>query len=236
MQTLALGPSWLDPEYLVQTFCLIGLTFIVFAECGLLIGFFLPGDSLLFTAGLLVSTGILTADLWVVVALICTAAILGNFTGYSIGYKSGPAVFSRPESRFFKPECAEQTSEFFARYGGSSLILARFVPIVRTLTPVIAGTSRMPFGRFALFSTIGGLLWGISMPLLGYYLGKIEFVQQNLEFMVIGLAIVSVVPIWFELRRRGGGKPASDETPVVTDEDKEPLPREAVHQPPAGSP
>lgn len=221
MHTLALGPSWLDPEYLVQTFGLVGLTFIVFAECGLLIGFFLPGDSLLFTAGLLVSTGILRAELWVVIALVCAAAILGNFTGYYIGYKAGPAVFNRPNSRLFKPEYVEQTSEFFAKYGGSSLILARFVPIVRTFIPVMAGTSRMPFGRFAFFSTVGGLLWGISMPLLGYYLGKFQFVQDNLEFMVIGLVLVSVVPIWFELRRRTGSKGAAareaeagEQTPV----------------------
>jgi membrane-associated protein len=217
MQTLALGPSWLDPEYLVQTFGLVGLTFIVFAECGLLVGFFLPGDSLLFTAGLLVSTGILRTELWVVIVLVCAAAILGNFTGYYIGYKAGPAVFNRPNSRFFKPEYVDQTSEFFARYGGSSLILARFVPIVRTFIPVMAGTSRMPFGRFALFSTIGGLLWGISMPVLGFYLGKIEFVQQNLEFIALGLIIVSVVPIWFELRRRGGDTKAAGDASAVTE-------------------
>ena len=217
MQTLALGPSWLDPEYLVQTFGLVGLTFIVFAECGLLIGFFLPGDSLLFTAGLLVSTGILRTELWVVIVLVCSAAILGNFTGYYIGYKAGPAVFNRPNSRFFKPEYVDQTSEFFAKYGGSSLILARFVPIVRTFIPVMAGTSRMPFGRFALFSTIGGLLWGISMPVLGFYLGKIEFVQQNLEFIALGLIIVSVVPIWFELRRRSSGAKAAGNASAVTE-------------------
>jgi membrane-associated protein len=217
MQTLALGPSWLDPEYLVQTFGLVGLTFIVFAECGLLIGFFLPGDSLLFTAGLLVSTGILRTELWVVIVLVCSAAILGNFTGYYIGYKAGPAVFNRPNSRFFRPEYVDQTSEFFAKYGGSSLILARFVPIVRTFIPVMAGTSRMPFGRFALFSTIGGLLWGISMPVLGFYLGKIEFVQQNLEFIALGLIIVSVVPIWFELRRRSSGAKAAGDASAVTE-------------------
>jgi membrane-associated protein len=200
--TSALGPSWLDPESLVQTFGLIGLIVIVFAECGLLIGFFLPGDSLLFTAGLLIATGVLDYPLPLVVALICAAAILGNLTGYWIGYKAGPSVFNRPNSRFFKPAYVEKTAEFFAHYGGAALILARFVPIVRTFIPVMAGASRMPFRTFTFFSVVGGLIWGIGMTTLGYFLGQIPFVQNNIEVIAIGLIIFSIVPIWFELRRR----------------------------------
>jgi membrane-associated protein len=210
MQVLALGPDWLDPEQLVRSFGLIGLLVIIFAECGLLVGFFLPGDSLLFVAGLLASTGVLQTPLWLLITLICIAAIAGNVTGYAIGYKAGPAVFRRPESRLFRPEYVERTAEFFAHYGPAALILARFVPIMRTFVPVMAGTSRMPFRRFAIYSTLGGLLWGISMPLLGYYLGKVPLIRDNIEIFTIGLIVVSVVPVWFELRRRTKKAPATD--------------------------
>ena len=203
----ALGPAFLDPQHLAESFGLIGIVAIVFAECGLLVGFFLPGDSLLFAAGLLVATGTFSTPLPVVVALIVLAAIAGNLSGYAIGHKAGPAVFKRPESRFFRPEYVERTSHFFDRYGGWAILLARFVPIVRTFVPVMAGTGRMPFGRFALFSVIGGVLWGTSMTVLGYYLGQIEFVQKNLELIAVGIIAVSVLPIWFELRRRGRTAP-----------------------------
>jgi membrane-associated protein len=208
VELVALGPSWLDPEQLVRTFGIIGLFVIVFAECGLLVGFFLPGDSLLFAAGLLVATGVINAPIWAVIALIFVAAVLGNLTGYAIGRKAGPAVFNRPNSRFFRPEYVEKTSEFFAKYGGMALVLARFVPIVRTFIPVMAGTSRMPFRRFAFFSVIGGALWSVSMTLLGYYLGRIQFVADNVEYFAIGLVVLSVLPAWFELRRRT--KPADE--------------------------
>jgi len=205
MEIVALGPSWLDPQNIAQSFGLIGILAIVFAECGLLIGFFLPGDSLLFAAGLLVAGGVIDTPLWLVVLLIAIAAIAGNFSGYAIGRKAGPSVFKRPESRFFKPVYVEKTEEFFDRYGGSALILARFVPIVRTFIPVMAGTSRMRFGRFAAYSIIGGLLWAISMTTLGYFLGQITWVQKNLEIITIVVVVLSIIPIWFELRRRGVG-------------------------------
>jgi membrane-associated protein len=224
VEILALGPSWLDPEQLVRTFGTIGLFVIVFAECGLLIGFFLPGDSLLFAAGLLVATGVIDAPIWAVIALIFVAAALGNLTGYAIGRKAGPAVFNRPNSRFFRPEYVEKTSEFFAKYGGMALVLARFVPIVRTFIPVMAGTSRMPFRKFAFFSVLGGALWSVSMTLLGYYLGRIQFVADNVEYFAIGLVVLSILPAWFELRRRTkpSETPDSEQAADETTEASEP--------------
>lgn len=141
MMTLALGPSWLDPNTMLDRFGIWGLLLVVFAESGLLIGFFLPGDSLLFTCGLLITAGTLDFPLWAAVALICVAAILGDQAGYVFGKKVGPSLFNRPDSRLFKQENVVKAHEFFEKYGPKSLVLARFVPIVRTFTPIIASTS-----------------------------------------------------------------------------------------------
>lgn len=142
----ALGPDFLDPEHLISAFGLLGILVIVFAESGLLIGFFLPGDSLLFTAGLLVANRqYLTYPLWLVCLLITLAAIAGDQAGYVFGRKVGPALFRRPDSRLFKQEYVQRARDFFDRYGGASIILARFVPIVRTFTPIIAGVGRMNY-------------------------------------------------------------------------------------------
>ncbi|MFD3331636.1 DedA family protein [Streptomyces sp. NPDC058700] len=207
MNTLALGPSWLDPDYLIQTFGLIGVLVIVFAESGLLIGFFLPGDSLLFTTGLLVTTGKLDTPLWVVCTLVVAAAIIGDQVGYLFGRKVGPALFKRPDSRLFKQENVEKAHEFFEKHGPKSLILARFVPIVRTFTPIIAGVSRMNYRSFITFNIIGGVLWGAGVTLLGASLGKIDFVHKHIEMILIGIVLLSVVPIVIEfLRARSQSK------------------------------
>ncbi|MET7765112.1 VTT domain-containing protein [Streptomyces sp. NPDC005336] len=207
MTTLALGPQWLDPDYLINTFGLLGVLAVVFAESGLLIGFFLPGDSLLFTTGLLVTTGVIKQDLWLVCAAVAVAAILGDQAGYLFGRKVGPSLFRRPDSKLFKQENVEKGHEFFERYGPKSLILARFVPIVRTFTPIIAGVSRMNYRSFITFNVIGGTLWGVGVTLLGAGLGKIAFVHQHIELMLIGIVLLSVVPIAIEfLRARGKAK------------------------------
>lgn len=203
--TLALGPDWLDPQQLIDTFGLIGILTIVFAECGLLVGFFLPGDSLLFTAGLLVAgEGALTLDypLWLVCVLISIAAVLGNQVGYAIGYRAGPAVFNRPDSRFFKQEYVDKTHAFFDRYGAPAIVLARFVPIVRTFITVAAGAGRMNYRKYTAYTLIGGVLWGTGVTVLGYYLGQIEFVRDNIEAILVGIVVLSVVPIAVELLRR----------------------------------
>jgi len=201
--------DFLDPEYLVNTFGLIGLLVIVFAECGLLIGFFLPGDSLLFTAGLLSAAGFAGLPLWALLGLTPIAAIAGNLVGYSIGRRAGPAVFKRPDSRFFKSEYVERSHAFFERYGARTIVYARFVPIVRTFATVMAGASRMNYRAYVTYSIIGGLLWGVGVILLGYWLGQIEFVRDNIEYIIIGIIAVSLLPVAFELARARRGKPAS---------------------------
>lgn len=201
MNTLALGPSWLDPDYLIQTFGLIGVLVIVFAESGLLIGFFLPGDSLLFTTGLLVTTNKLDYPLWAVCGLVVLAAVLGDQVGYLFGRKVGPSLFKRPDSKLFKQENVEKAHAFFEKHGPKSLILARFVPIVRTFTPIIAGVSRMNYRSFITFNVIGGLLWGAGVTLLGSALGKIEFVHKHIELILVAIVLVSVIPVAIELLR-----------------------------------
>ncbi len=224
----ALGPSWLDPDHLIRTFGLLGILAIVFAESGLLVGFFLPGDSLLFTAGLLVATTSLLPPLWLVVSLVVVAAVAGDQVGYLIGKKAGPKVFQRPESRLFKPEYVDKAYGFFDKYGGRAIILARFVPIVRTFTPVVAGVSAMHYRTFVAYNVIGGLLWGVGVTVLGYFLGQVDFVAANIEFILIGIVIASVVPIAVELlraRRRTGAARGTEPGDSPYDEQDE---RDAV--------
>jgi membrane-associated protein len=229
--TLALGPSWLDPNHLLDTFGIWGLLLIVFAESGLLIGFFLPGDSLLFTTGLLITTNQMNFPLWAAIALICVAAVLGDQAGYMFGKKVGPSLFNRPDSRLFKQENVVKAHEFFEKYGPKSLVLARFVPVVRTFTPIIAGVSGMKYRSFVIFNVIGGVLWGAGVTLLGSWLGKIDFVRNNIEAILILIVLVSVVPIAFEYLRarskakknpgRAAAEPAQEQTqpfPVVMDD------------------
>jgi membrane-associated protein len=199
---LALGPSFLDPEWLISTFGLIGILAIVFAESGLLIGFILPGDSLLFTAGLLVADGTyLHLPLWLMCLLVSVAAVAGDQVGYLFGRRFGPSLFKRPDSRLFKQENLTRAKEFFAEYGARSIVLARFVPIVRTFTPIVAGASHMHYRTFLIYNVIGGTLWGCGVTTLGYFLGEIAFVKNNIEFILIGIVLVSVVPIAIELLR-----------------------------------
>lgn len=203
---VALGPGWLDAHFLIETFGLLGVLAIVFVESGLLVGFMLPGDSLLFTAGLLSANDVLP-DLWVLLLTIPIAAILGDQLGYAIGRKTGPAVFRRPDSRFFKQEYVDRSQEYFDRYGGRTVVIARFVPIVRTVVPVMAGVSRMEYRTFLLFNVIGGILWGVGLTVLGYFLGQIAFIEQNLEPIILGIVAISFIPIVLELRRARRGGP-----------------------------
>lgn len=225
MNTLALGPSWLDPDYLITTFGLIGVLVIVFAESGLLIGFFLPGDSLLFTTGLLVTTGKIDVPLWLVCTLIVIAAVVGDQVGYLFGRKVGPALFKRPDSRFFKQENVEKAHVFFEKYGPKSLVLARFVPIVRTFTPIIAGVSRMNYRSFVTFNILGGVLWGAGVTLLGAALGKIDFVHEHIEKILILIVLISVLPIVIEvLRARSQNKKSAAVGDAVDDGETPPPP------------
>lgn len=200
----ALGPEWLQPDTIISwlgPWALVGLAVIVFAECGLLLGFFLPGDSLLFTAGLFVADGAIGAPLWAVTGLLVIAAVLGNVCGYWIGRSAGPAVFDRPRSRLFKPQHVAKTREFFDRYGNRAIVLGRFVPVVRTFITVMAGVGRMDFRRYFLYSAIGGVLWAAGVTLLGYWLGQFAFVKNNIELILIAIVFVSVLPVVLELLR-----------------------------------
>ena len=218
----ALGPSWLEPEHLIDVFGMIGLLAIVFIESGLLVGFFLPGDSLLFTAGLLSANGTLP-DIWILLVTIPIAAIAGDQVGYAIGRKFGPPLFNRPDSRFFKREYVDRSAEFFEKHGPRTVIIARFVPIVRTFVPVMAGTSNMNYRTFVTYNVIGGILWGVGVTLLGYFLGQTEFVKNNIEPILLGIVAISVIPVMLELRK--ATRTAKPVEPFVNpvDEEGEPL-------------
>jgi membrane-associated protein len=194
--------KFIDPQWLISTFGLIGILVLVFAESGLLIGFFLPGDSLLFTTGLLIANGqYLHQPLWLMCLLISVAAVLGDQFGYLFGRKFGPALFRRPNSRFFKQQNLQRAAAFFDKYGSRSIVLARFVPIVRTFTPIVAGASGMHYRRFITYNLIGGFLWSCGVTILGYFLGQVAFVKNNIEFILIGIVALSVIPIAIELLR-----------------------------------
>ena len=199
---IALGPSWLDPDVLIEAFGMLGVLAIVFVESGLLVGFLLPGDSLLFTAGLLSSTGALPA-LWVLLVTIPLAAIVGDQVGYAIGRRAGPAIFNRPDSRFFHHENVERAQEFFDRHGPRTIVLARFVPIVRTFAPVTAGVARMRYRTFLVYNVVGGVLWGVGVTTLGYFLGQVDWIEANVELVLIAIVGISFVPMLVELGRGG---------------------------------
>ena len=196
---LALGPEWLSPDALVSAGLLV-LLLVVFVESGLLVGFFLPGDSLLFTAGLLINTQDVL-PLWLVLLTVPLAAIAGDQVGYAIGRRAGPHVFNRPDSRFFQQEYVDKSYAYFERYGARTIVLARFVPIVRTFAPVVAGVSRMRYRTFVLYNVLGGVLWGAGVVLLGYFLGRIQFIADNVEPILLGIVAVSFVPIFVEVLR-----------------------------------
>lgn len=201
---LALGPSWLNSEHLLNMlgpYVLVGLCVIIFAECGLLVGFFLPGDSLLFTAGLFVAAGFIDTPIWLVCVLLTVCAVVGNVVGYGIGYKVGPVLFSRPDSKMLKREYVDKAHDFFERYGPRAIVLARFVPIVRTFITAIAGVGRMNPRKYLTYSVVGGVAWATGVTLLGFWLGRIPFVKDNIELMLIGIVLLSIVPIIGELVR-----------------------------------
>ncbi len=198
------APAFLDTTHLLNTFGLIGLLLIIFAETGLLVGFFLPGDSLLFTAGLVSAgglAGVTLAPLWVLLVLLPLVAIAGNLTGYWIGHRAGPTVFNRPNSRLFKAEYVEQAHGFFAKYGARTIVLARFVPIVRTFATVMAGASRMDLRVYALYSVIGGIAWAGGITALGHWLGQVDVIREHIEAFALLIVVISVIPVAIELLR-----------------------------------
>ncbi len=184
------------------------LALIIFAESGLLIGFFLPGDSLLFFAGFLASAAAVDQFgerympalpvLWLVCAV---AAIVGDQVGYFIGTRIGPSLMQRPKTRFFDPANVHKAEQFFEKYGAKTIVLARFVPIVRTFVPTVAGVSSMHYRTFVIFNVIGGTLWAIGLTTLGFYLGEIDAVKNNIEIAAVVIVAVSVTPLAIEFVR-----------------------------------
>jgi membrane-associated protein len=216
-RVLAAG-GLLDPKSLIDDVGLLGIFAVVFAESGMLIGFFLPGDSLLFTAGFLAS-GPSSVDEalhlplgWLLVGTFI-AAVAGDQVGYVIGRRAGPAIFNRPDSRFFKQENVDKAHGFFERYGAKTIVLARFVPVVRTFAPVVAGVSNMQYRTFVTFNLVGGFLWAIGVTLLGYFLGQVDFIEENLELAILAIVAISVLPIarelWLSRRQRRAQAPAT---------------------------
>jgi len=187
--------SFLDPQFLITTLGLVGVWAIIFAESGLLIGFFLPGDSLLFTAGFLASAAAADFNIWLLAGGAAAAAILGDSVGYWLGARFGRPLFERPDSRWFRREYVTRTEVFYARHGKKTIILARFVPIVRTFAPVLAGVGRMNYRIFLSYNLIGGLIWGAGVPLLGYFLGRtIPGVDRFLLPIIILIILTSFLP------------------------------------------
>ena len=196
---------WLDPTHLINTFGVAGMVAVIFAESGLFFGFFLPGDSLLVTAGLLASThrpGAVHLNIAVVVAGAALAAVAGDQVGYAFGNRAGKNLFSRPRSRLFRPEHLQRAHEYLEKRGSRVIVLARFVPAVRTFTPIVAGASDMAYRVFVPFNVLGGLLWGVGLPLAGYTLGsRVAHIDRYLVPIILAVIVASFIPVALELRR-----------------------------------
>ncbi|MHA7650816.1 DedA family protein [Mycobacterium sp. ML4] len=184
-----------SPQTVIYMFGLLGLLAVVFIETGLLVGFFLPGDSLLFTAGVLAAQNYPVVPLWMLLLTVPVAAVAGDQCGFLIGAKAGPAVFDRPGATRLGPERLARARAFFSARGASAVVWARFVPVARTLVPAIAGASRMPYRTFFAYNVLGALAWGVGVPTLGYLLGENALVTAHIEVVLVGVAVVSVLPL-----------------------------------------
>lgn len=193
----------------------VGLTGIIFAETGLLVGFFLPGDSLLVTAGLLASQPEYGLNVYALGALLTVAAIVGNTVGYLIGRATGPRLFTRDDSLLFKKKHLYRAHEFYEKHGGKTLVLARFMPIVRTFVPVVAGLANMPFGAYTVYNVLGGVAWIWSMLFVGYFLGRsVPGIDKYIELMIlviVGLSVLPAVIAWW--RERSKARAAASAAP-----------------------
>jgi membrane-associated protein len=228
---MLLGGLSLDPKEILESFgpwATVGLILIIFAETGLLIGFFLPGDSLLFTAGVLASDGNL--NIAVILIGVFLAAVIGDQVGYTIGRRAGPALFKREDSRFFKQRYVERTKEFFEAHGPKTIVLARFVPVVRTFAPVLAGVGEMSRRTFTTYNVIGGLIWAIGVTLAGYLLGSVigDDIDKYLLPIIGVIIVLSILPPLIELRRerkrqQAAGTGGADAPPETPEEEAEEL-------------
>lgn len=209
--------QYLNPKFLINTlletfgnYAYVGLFLIIFAETGLAVGFFLPGDSLLVVAGLFAAAGKL--NLWVMLVSLFVAAVVGDTVGYLSGRKVGEAIFTRPKSRFFNPKHLKKAHEFYEKHGGKTIVLARFVPIVRTFAPIVAGAANMRYRDFIFYNVFGGLLWITSMLFAGYFLGGVVEsafgikLEDHIDKVVIIVVFLSILPIIIEFLKAKFGK------------------------------
>ena len=227
MESISELLKYLNPKVLIDTllallgnYVYLGLFFIIFAETGLAAGFFLPGDSLLVVAGLFAAAGKL--NLWLMLVLLFIAAVTGDAVGYYSGKKIGHAVFNKPKSRFFNPKHLKKAHEFYEKHGGKTIILARFVPIVRTFAPIVAGAADMRYRDFVFFNVLGGFLWVTSMLFAGYFLGGVVEsafgikLEDHIDKVVIVVVFLSILPIIYEyIKARREGK--LEETPIISE-------------------
>lgn len=211
----------IDPQTLANGGLLV-LVLVIFAETGLMVGFFLPGDSLLFTAGLLCATGQFETSIWLLVGSLILAAIAGDQVGYWFGKKTGQRLFTRPKSWLFKPKYVQQTHAFYERHGGKTIIIGRFVPIVRTFAPILAGVGKLDYRTFVLYNVSGGFIWVSVMTLAGYFLGQLfPQIKDYIHYILVGIILASVVPIitTFVRERRNAKKAGADAS--LTEQDAE---------------
>jgi membrane-associated protein len=197
----------LDPQSTLHSlgpWALLAILGIVFAECGLLVGFFLPGDSLLFSVGF--ASGAAGVNLYLLGGILMCAAIIGDNVGYFLGRQAGPRIFRRPESLFFHPDHLLRTKKFYKKYGARAIVYARFIPIIRTCTPFVSGVAEMPYARFLLFSLLGGTLWIAFMMTIGYQLGRVPIVRRNFEKAILGVIFLSLLPMFLEAFKAWRGK------------------------------
>ena len=220
MTTIALLSllDWLKPENILTwmgPWALAGVAFIIFAECGLLLGFFLPGDSLLFLAGLFIGTGAIAQPLWLACVVLTVMAFVGNLVGYWIGAAAGPRLFNKPDSRLFKQQYVDRTHAFFERYGAPAIILGRFVPIVRTFITAIAGVGRMDFRKYVAYSLVGAVLWACGVTVLGYFLGGNEWVKGHIDLVLVLVVLVSILPLIVEFLRHRKDAPLTEDSDLA---------------------
>lgn len=204
---------FIDPEKLLKEGGFYVVMFVIFAETGLFFGFFLPGDYLLFLAGMFVATGKLDVNIYVLIFGLCVSAVSGNFVGYWFGRKTGPVLYQRKESLFFKRRYLKAAEEYYNKQGAFALIMGRFVPIVRTFAPIFAGVVKLDFKRFALYNIAGALIWIASLTLLGYFLGKRfeKEINDYLLYIIIGFIVITTIPLVYTFVKKK----------VVKDDDEE---------------
>jgi membrane-associated protein len=201
MFSTVLASGFLDPQQLIEKGGLLLVSLIIFAESGLFFGFFLPGDSLLFISGFLASDagGNVLPPLPITAGCLFLAAVLGDQVGYWFGRKVGPALFRRPDSRFFKQSHVDKAHGFFTRYGKKTIVLARFVPVVRTFVPIVAGVGDMDYRTFTTYNVLGGFLWAVGITTAGYFLGQVDWVKDHVEIVALAVVAISLIPIGIEV-------------------------------------